>query len=101
MSGRKALKPIVTTRAEREIRDIADYIAEHNIEAAINFLGEINEQFVKIGQHPEAAPLAAEFGPNIRKRVSGNYLLLYTLFNEQAIILAVQHGKKKRRRIVP
>jgi len=101
MARRIYSDPIVTERAQLAIVDIFEYLRERDPGAAESFLNDMEEQFDKIGRFPESAPIDTDFGDQVRKRVSGNYLVLYTLRDGLIYVLAVQHGRRERRRLAP
>jgi toxin ParE1/3/4 len=69
---------ILSTFAELDLEEIADYIARDNPRRALSYIGEIREHCRNIVTFPEAAPLREEFGPGIRVIPFGRYLVFYT-----------------------
>ena len=64
--------------AERDLEEIADYIARENPQRALAFIGEIRERCQHILTFPAAAPLHEELGAGIRIIPFGRYLIFYT-----------------------
>jgi toxin ParE1/3/4 len=69
---------ILSTFAELDLEEIADYIARDNPRRALSYIGEIREHCRNIVTLPKATPLREEFGPGIRVIPFGRYLVFYT-----------------------
>jgi toxin ParE1/3/4 len=89
------VKVIFTNEALQNLRDIGDYIAEDNPSRALTFVRELREKALGIGRMPRAYPLVGQFdGDDVRRRVHGDYLILYTVEAERVLILFITHGAR-------
>lgn len=86
---------IIRRRAERDLAEIADYIASDNPGRAASFVNELIAHCLAIGDHPTVARLRPEIGPGIRLAVHGNYVVIYRAENTDTVILRVVHGARK------
>jgi plasmid stabilization system protein ParE len=72
---------MLPARAERELYDCALYIARRNPERALQWVDRTIEQMRSICELPRAHPIdevaTAQTGHEVRRRVLGNYLVLY------------------------
>ncbi len=66
--------------AERDLEEIADYIARDNPRRALSYMGEIRARCQNLVAFPEAAPLREEFGAGVRVVPFGRYLIFYTAY---------------------
>ena len=90
----KTLPLVITNLAELDLLDIADFISTDNPKRAMSFVRELRERSKRIPDAPLAAPLAPEFGVNIRKIVSGNYLILYTVEPDRVAVHSFYHRSR-------
>lgn len=93
-----SLLVIVTPKARQEILEIADYIAEQSLEAAMRFFDNVEASFERISQMPELGTLCQVQHPEtvgIRVwPVTGfpNHLIFYRPESGQLRILRILHG---------
>lgn len=74
---------------------IGEWIREDNPERAASFVDEIEKACLGILDFPQAFPVSARRdGRIIRKRVHGDYLILYEVFPDRVVIAAVIHGAR-------
>jgi toxin ParE1/3/4 len=77
-----------------DIAEILDYVGQRNPRAA----AALNQQFEHaaklIGFMPEIGPRTSR--PNLRRFISGNYLIVYEIAGGEAVIHYVRHGARKR-----
>ena len=85
---------IFTTQAEKDLKDIADYIALDNPARSKSFIQEIRKRCHEITYAPLDYPLSCEYGKNIHKLPFGNYLILYTIQVENIIIVHIPHSSR-------
>ncbi|MEI6729647.1 MAG: type II toxin-antitoxin system RelE/ParE family toxin [Pseudomonadota bacterium] len=90
------MKCVFTERAESDLEIIADYIAIDNAVRAVSFVREIRQRCHKITDAPFAYPLAPEYGDDIRKIPFGNYLILYTIDQNDVVILHITHSARRQ-----
>jgi plasmid stabilization system protein ParE len=62
---------------ERDLEEIADWIAEDNPRRAVSFIQEIREAFQRIGDGPQHYQLRPDIGEGARLAVVGNYVVLF------------------------
>lgn len=77
-----------------DISEIIEYIEAHNRGAAINLLSRFEAGADLIGRVPMVG--ATTDRANFRRLVIGNYLMVYELAGDKAIIQYVRHGARKR-----
>ena len=81
--------------AERDIWEIADYLSDHSIPAAVNFLQTVKKRIEDLIDMPLMCPKISPH-QDYRKMVVGSYVVLY-IVNEHAkeiLIMRVVHGKR-------
>ena len=88
-------------RAERDLEDIADFIARENPARAVSYIQEVREHCRRLLMFPEAAPLRPELGEGVRLSVFGRYVILYLVHDEVLEIRRVVHGARDLDRIGP
>jgi toxin ParE1/3/4 len=81
-------------RAETDIEEIGDYIAEDNPERAVTFTEELRVRCRKLARFPEAAPARPDYGDGVRVAVFGRYLILYVVHPDVLEIRRVVHGAR-------
>ncbi len=67
----------VSSFAERDLGEIADWIAEDNPRRAVSFIQEIRAEFLRIGDAPLQYQLRPEIGEEARLAVVGRYVILF------------------------
>ena len=83
----------ITASAERDLENIADYIARDSALAALRFIDALQAKCVDLGELPYAFPLIPRYEQHgIRRRVHGNYLILYRVDAERVVVLRILHG---------
>jgi toxin ParE1/3/4 len=84
---------IISEKAEAELESIADRIAEDNPVRALSFLKELRERCKYIADIPRAFPLIPGYEHlGIRRRVYGDYLILYRIGVASIEVIHVLHG---------
>ena len=81
--------------AERDIWEIADYLSDHSMPAAVKFLTEIKDRIEGLAEMPFMYP-QIDLNQDYRKMVVGDYVVAY-IVNERAkeiLIMRVVHGKR-------
>ncbi len=86
---------IFAEQAEEDLEAIADYIALDNPARALSFVQEIRKGCRRIAYAPRGYPFAPEYGENVRKLPFGNYLILYTVHDDDVVILHIPHSARK------
>jgi toxin ParE1/3/4 len=83
--------------AERDLDDIWLYVAKESgsIEIANRLIDTITERFLALGRFPYIGRSREEdFGPGYRSLAVGEYVIVYCLEDEDALILRVVHGRR-------
>jgi plasmid stabilization system protein ParE len=81
--------------AERDIWEIADYLSDYSMPAAVEFLHEVKQRIELLAEMPLIYPKINSH-QDYRKMVVGNYVVAY-IVKEQAkkvLIMRVVHGKQ-------
>lgn len=89
------MKVIFSRNAERDLEDIADWIARDNPERAESFVAELIRTCESIGRAPRSYPLVdRNRDPTLRRRVFGSYLIFFDIGAKEVEILHVVHGAR-------
>lgn len=95
------LKVIFSEKAERDLEEIADWIARDNPERARTFVAELVKAAKSIGRAPRAYPFVDKGrDPHLRRRVHRNYLIFFDIGLEAVEVLHVVHGARDYAQIV-
>jgi toxin ParE1/3/4 len=85
----------LAAKAERDLRDIALFIAADNPTRAMSFYGELEIACLELAEFPKRFQVVRSLeGIEIRRRVYSNYVILYRLFETRIVVLRVVHGSK-------
>lgn len=85
----------LTPAARRDLREIADWVAADDSDAADRFVAVLAAKARAIADMPLAFPVVPQlrrFG--IRKRNHGDYLILYRVDPDRMRILRIVNGKR-------
>lgn len=83
----------IAAEATADIEAIGDYIARDNPVRALSFVRELRDRCLSLGDAPEAFPLIPRYESHgVRRRIHGNYLILYRAEAERVVVLHVLHG---------
>lgn len=87
---------LITPEAERDLEDIADYIAADNPARALSFVQEIRDRCTKIGAAPLAHVARPELGDGIRSCRHKRYLIFFKVDPGDGSVLVVRvlHGAR-------
>jgi plasmid stabilization system protein ParE len=87
------MKVDITSAAEADLEQIADYIARDNPVRALSFVRELYERCLDIAEMPAAWPIVPHYEHHgIRRRVHGRYLIFYRVSADCITILHVLNG---------
>lgn len=84
----------LSRRAQTNLRDLADWIARDNPDAALSFVGELRIACAELNDFPRRYPSAPHLGPEVRRRTYGNYHIVYRLAGEDVVIIAIVHAAR-------
>lgn len=89
------MKPVIfSAKAEYDLEEIADHIAEDSSRRAISFVRKLREQCQKLEQFPESFRRFPELGPDARIMPYKKYVVLYRVLNDAVSIERVLHGAR-------
>lgn len=89
------MKPVVFSRkAERDLEDIADYIAADNPRRAASFVRELRERCFALRTRPASAPPFPELAPDAHILPYRSYVILYRDLARHVSIERVLHGAR-------
>jgi toxin ParE1/3/4 len=81
-------------RARIDLWEIADYIAQDNVAAAVRFLDEVNATLEKLSQFPGMGPEREDIAAGLRSFPIGSYVLYYRRIPDGIEIARVLHGRR-------
>jgi toxin ParE1/3/4 len=88
----------VAPRAEADLDDIWLHVAKDSgsLEIANRLIETITNRFFTLARFPRIGRSREEdFGPGYRSLVVGEYVIVYCVENEDALILRVVHGRRQ------
>jgi toxin ParE1/3/4 len=88
----------VAPRAEADLDDIWLYAARESgsIEIANRLIDTVTDRFFTLARFPYIGRSREEdFGPGYRSLAVGEYLIVYCVENDDALILRVVHGRRQ------
>jgi toxin ParE1/3/4 len=89
------MRVIWSPLALERVDEIADYIAENNLEAARVFLVDIFGAVERLQDFPGSGRVVPEVKhQNIREIIFKNYRVIYRVERKRVSILTVRHGKQ-------
>jgi plasmid stabilization system protein ParE len=95
------VKVILSRKAERDLEEIGDWIAQRNPIRAASFVGELRSACSGIGRAPRSYPLVDMSRDSaLRRRVHGNYLIFFDIGTAVVEILHILHGARDYAQIV-
>jgi toxin ParE1/3/4 len=78
-----------------KVNEIAEYIAQDNLEAARVWLIEIFEVVSRLEKFPQSGRIVPEVKrSDIREIIHGNYRVIYRCDKNQIVILTVRHSRQ-------
>jgi toxin ParE1/3/4 len=90
---------VITEPAEEDLREIAFYIADDNIDAALSMLDRFTERFEMLASMPQTGRTRDELEPNLRSFPEGSYVVFYREIGQGIEIIRVLHGSRDVDRI--
>jgi toxin ParE1/3/4 len=91
---------IRSPEARADVDDIAWYIAQDNLDAALRFLDTIDDKLKLLASFPGAGTAREELAAGLRSLPVGNYLIFYKPSAKGGIeVVRVLHGARNLRRI--
>ena len=89
------MRVIWSPLALERVNEIADYIAENNLEAAKLFVLDVFGAVERLKTFPNSGKVVAEVKrQNIREIIFKNYRVVYRVERKRVSILTARHGKQ-------
>ena len=90
---------IHTPSAVRDLSLITDWIAEHNLGAALKFYDEVDRILALLSRYPLMGQVVDYLQPGLRRHTLGDYLLFYRLRGDAIELIRVLHGSRDIERL--
>ena len=84
----------LTHLANRDLDEIATYIARDNPPAAHRLVDKLFERFEMLTRQPLIGESCAELAPNLRNFPLGSYVIYYQPVDDGVVIVRVVHGAR-------
>jgi toxin ParE1/3/4 len=81
-------------RAELDLLDIWDYIAEDSPDRADDFLDRLESKLVALAQNPGLGKKRSELLPELRSFPIGNYVVFYQQIDGGIDVIRLLHGSR-------
>ncbi len=82
-------------KAENDLNEIIDYIAQDSLEYALSFYEEVREKVENLIQFPKMGRIVPELDEsNIRELILRNYRIIYRILGEKIQIVRLFHGSR-------
>ena len=85
---------VITPAAIRDLRSITDWIAGHNLGAALNFYDEVDRLLSLFSRYPYMGEAVDHLQPGLRRHTLGDYLLFYRPLDNAIELVRVLHGSR-------
>jgi toxin ParE1/3/4 len=83
-----------TSRAENDLVQITGYIAKDSFEAAVRWIGEIDQSFRLLARNPLLGEDVGNLQPGVRRQTFGKYLIFYQPNEDGILVVRVLHGSR-------
>jgi plasmid stabilization system protein ParE len=80
--------------AEKDLEEIADFIAQDNPARAASFAAELRRKALAIGKSPTAYPPRPHFGEGIRVAIRRPYLIVFRVRRRRVEVLRILHSAR-------
>lgn len=92
------MRVVFSRRAEHDLEEIGDYIAQDNPRRALNFIEELRAHCARIADAPLAFPLRPELGSGLRSSPHGRYVIFFrpspSAKPKKVLIVRILHGAR-------
>ena len=87
---------MLSPAGQADVDELAYYIALQSggLEIAHRFLESIYRRFLVLGTYPRAGRQRDDLRPGVRMFPAGEYVILYRIVADDALILRVVHGSR-------
>ena len=89
------MRLLFTASAQRDLIRLREFVAEKNPDAATRIRQRLRQSIQRITEQPEMG-VNVEDIPGVQDLVAGDYIVHYTLLEQEIYILRVWHGKEER-----
>jgi len=84
-----------SSKAENDLNEIIDYIAQDSLEYALSFYEQVREKVENLIKFPRMGRIVPELDdPNIRELILRNYRIIYRIFEKEVQIIRLFHGSR-------
>lgn len=84
-----------SSKAENDLNEIIDYIAQDSLEYALSFYEQVREKVENLIQFPRMGRIVPELDePNIRELILRNYRIIYRILEKEVQIIRLFHGSR-------
>jgi toxin ParE1/3/4 len=89
------MKTTISDKAQAELREIGDWIADDNPARADSFVLELIDRCRAIGPNPTLYPVASNIpGTAVRRRLYKGYLIFYRVKIDEVEIIHIVHSMR-------
>ncbi len=89
------IKLTISPRAEEDLREIGDFIAKDNIDAAISFIQRLRHRCAGLLLFPTIGRKRDELRQGYRSVTEGDYVVLYKMLGEEELVIVrIIHGMR-------
>lgn len=85
---------VLRPRATADLQRIAEYIADHNPDAARKWARSMVQVFELLGDYPALGHLHDDIRPGLRTYPQDNYLIIFRQSGDDAVILRIIHAAR-------
>jgi len=86
---------VVTAGAERDLEDIASYVAAQSPRSALMLIRGLREKCESLADTPRGYPLVPRYEhKGVRRRPFGNYLIFYRVGQDAIEVIHILHGAR-------
>ena len=85
---------IFSEKAENDLEQIGDFIAQDSPARALSFIRGLRESCRKRGQFPESCRRCPELEQNVRIMPHSNYVVLYQIADDHVFVARILHGAR-------
>ena len=84
-----------SSKAENDLNEIIDYIAQDSLEYALSFYEQVREKVENLILFPKMGRIVSELDePNIRELFLRNYRIIYRISEKKIQIVRLFHGSR-------
>ncbi|MHA1235685.1 MAG: type II toxin-antitoxin system RelE/ParE family toxin [Promethearchaeota archaeon] len=84
-----------SSKAENDLNDILDYIAQDSLEYALSFYEQVREKVENLILFPKMGRIVPELNePTIRELILRNYRIIYRISEKKIQIARLFHGSR-------